>query len=696
MLKKTTSSSNNIRATMLVVSISLFLLFTTIFFISINYFNAIQQRISTLITLTNYKDSGHEKAFKQFQNAENNFRKYSIDLKIENYKNYQKNIQELEKVIIEIIGNHQKDSVNQLTELNKFIKHNKYLILQSKIKEIKALSPMTDSIQSILYKSQFSKPPSTQNLNFDVKKVIKTPQIQEKSFFDKLFKKSTPSTPPVIDEEAVKLYNKELENFSQSNNKHFNLFKSSYESLRKSERELLSKHFTLLYSVYQLLQEIKELQVNKQKEMLQREHEDLLIQSDKLTWQTILGLIFIFILIFIMIFYQFRNSYYEKQLIEEQRYAAKLASEKSDILAEISHEIRTPINSLIGIIDLLRKRSNIYSKKEQLFLDSAYSNITNTSRTINDILNLSKMDYMENVDHHDFDISDLAHDIYQVHKSQAELKGIDLEVIVEEYTFSIIHSDEFKIRQILTNLISNGIKYTIKGKVSCYIKINELNNLHIQVIDSGLGIPFSMQPNIFKKYFTRKDENKLSNGIGLGLYITEKLIKQLRGNITFTSRENSGTTFNVEIPIPEAKKSNKINLKYKSLADFSNDIAWLLVDDNILNILYLKQFFQSFKIVKTASNGLEALEILKSFTPHIIITDINMPIMTGDELLFYARQIPELSGTKIIATSSDYDQIRELEEKRSIYFDNVIIKPFTEKDVVKIINQTLSATNSTL
>lgn len=690
MIEKEARSGNNIRTALLVVTISLFLLITTIFFISISYFEAIQLRITNLIELTNYKDSRYENALDDFLKAENHFRKYSIDLDINHYKDYQQDINSLNNKITEIIALLKKDSIAHLTEINSVIRYHKYLLLQSKINEVIGLSSHTDSIQSLLSNPNFLSPPSTQNLNIDVNKVTKTPQTQEKSLFARVSKKNTSV---VIDKEAIESHNKELEKFAITNNRHFNAFRNSYESLRKSERELLSNHFTLLYNIYQILQEINEHQVLNQKKLLQHEHDDLLVQSNKLTWQTILCLVFIFILIFIMIYYQFRNRYYEKQLIQEQRYAAKLASEKSDILAEISHEIRTPINSLIGIIDLLRKRATIYSEKEQLFLDSAYSNITNTSRTINDILNLSKIDYNANLDLSDFDMEDLANDIYQIHKSQAELKNIELEVSVDEHAPTIIHSDELKIRQILTNLISNGIKYTMKGKVSCHIKINELNNLHIKISDSGLGIPINMQPNIFKKYFTRSDENKLSNGIGLGLYITKRLIHKLQGNITFTSKENYGTTFNIEIPIPQAKMKIKSSYAYKSLAEFPTEVSWLLVDDNILNILYLKQFFQFFDNVKTASNGLEALEILKSYIPDFIITDINMPIMTGDELLMYIKKLPELNNTKVIATSSDYEQIKELEKKRNVYFDNIIMKPFNEKDIVKIINQTISKIN---
>lgn len=693
MPQKEVASRNKFQTTLLVVTITLFLLFTTILFISLSYFEAIQLRIANLIELTNYKDSRYEKALEEFVQAENNFRQYCIDLSPEHYQTYEDKIKNFSSSVSKIIESHQNDSSKTLSEINSILTHNKYLLLDSKINEIIALSSITDSLHRLLNYQTLEQPPSTQKLNLNVDELVIKPKADDKSLGSRLFKRLGQKN---IDENAVKTYNKAISDFSKTNTKHFDNFRNRYDTIRKTEREFLSTHFSLLYSIHQILLEINDSQSSTQNKLLHLEHKDLLDQSSKLSWQTILCLVFIFILIFLMIYYQFRNRYYEKQLIEEKRYAAKLASEKSDILAEISHEIRTPINSLIGIIDLLRKRSNIYTEKEQLFLDTAYSNISNTSRTINDILNLSKIDYTSTIDANDFDIEDLSQEIYMIHKSQAEIKNIELKFIINADKQTLIYSDELKIRQILTNLISNGIKYTTQGKVHCYIKINELNNLAIKVADSGVGIPEDMQPNVFKKYFTKSNESKLSNGIGLGLYITKRLVKQLNGTISFTSKPDYGTTFNVEIPIPRAKTKITSDYEFKSLSEFPNDVSWLLVDDNILNILYLKQFFQTFENVRTATNGLEALEILKNYIPDLIITDINMPIMTGDELLVYIKKLPELKYTKVIATSSDYDQIKELERKRNTFFDNVIIKPFNEKDLVKIINQTIAQANTTL
>ena len=686
MLKKESDSRNYIRLTLAIITITLFLAITSIFFISISYFDSIHTRISKLISLTNYKDASYEDALSEFLEAESEFRKFSVDLDSTHYRGYIKHIDHLDNKIQKIVNNYRNDSSVEPLDPSAVIGFNRYLLIQSKIQDIKGFSKINKSYdRDIIPQNQHNFSKNIGNTESEI--ILYNSSLKsEISLLDKIFGNHSADS---IDKNVLRSYNEQLRNFSKSNYKRFNAFKNSYEILRNSERNLMSEDFGVLYSIYQALLELDELQVIKQKKMLQDEHKDLLSLSEKITWQIVGCLVFIFILIFIMIFYQFRNRYYEKKLVQEQEYASQLASEKSDILAEISHEIRTPINSLIGIIDILRKRSNIYSDKEKLFLDSAYSNITNTSRTINDILNLSKIDNQTKLEFKNFDIEELANDVFLIHKSHAEIKSIDLQLLIPDDTPTIIHSDELKLRQILTNLISNAIKYTIAGQVTCHIYINELNNLVIKVNDTGVGISEQMQSNIFKKYFTKANEDKMTNGIGLGLYITNRLVNQLNGKITFSSKLDVGTSFAIELPIPQAKFNVNKN-KFYTLTDLDKKLSWLIVDDNILNVMYLKQFFFGFESVVTASNGLEALEILEHYIPDIIITDINMPIMTGDELLVAIRKLPNLCNTKVFATSSDYEQIKELEIKRNVYFDNIITKPFTEKDLAKTIFTTLS------
>ena len=150
MTEKEVESRNKFQTTLLVVTSTLFLLFTTIFFISINYFEAIQLRIAKLIELTNYKDSRYEIALEEFIQAENNFRLYCIDLSPEHYQSYENKIKKLSTSITQILASHKTDSAKSLSESNSILAHNKYLSLDSKIIEIIALSSITDSLHRLL------------------------------------------------------------------------------------------------------------------------------------------------------------------------------------------------------------------------------------------------------------------------------------------------------------------------------------------------------------------------------------------------------------------------------------------------------------------------------------------------------------------------------------------------------------------
>ena len=420
-----------------------------------------------------------------------------------------------------------------------------------------------------------------------------------------------------------------------------------------------------------------------------RELSTLIASTDTFRWQIIVSLTFVFIIICILVYYQFFSAYYERKLMEEKVYASKLAEQKTDILAEITHEIRTPLNSLIGIVDLLKSRKDLYQPKDITLLESAYSNITMTSKTINDILNLSKIDQHDSIDPTHFDYNDLLLEVIEGHQHQAKLKNISLDYQINREVPSIIYTDEVKVRQILNNLVSNAIKYSSKGTVTSSMRVNEKGHLIIQVSDQGEGIPDNLKKNIFKKYYTVNKSNKIDSGVGLGLYITKNIVNMLDGKIGFRTTTGSGTTFIVDLPIPKPKYRRKNTTNVHRVNELSTELGWLIVDDNALNLLYLRQFFSLHNKVFTATNGKEALTILEQEKIDVVVTDINMPIMTGDELLEKIRQNEEWDQVKIIATSSDNEQVKSLEKQRKVRFDGILIKPFNEKKLTEIILKTL-------
>lgn len=700
------AKNRRIRNLLLFSTIALFFIFIGFFISSFQQYRNIQQRIQSLIQMSNDEQPNFSKILTAYNEAENYFRLFSIDFHEKPFSLYQNKLKEIDSEITALIVVEKKslDLANK-NAVDRSIKTHERLIkdfvmLKIKINDILESSKDLKNLPQELAKKENSMPSKTSSSVDEQISMAENEIIVKRPFLQRLFNKRKNDTIKYsnIDvirtqhENIINEYEKEITLSQVAAEKRLAEIKKSFKELRQKERALLSNNFTILYGINEIIRNINENHIRAGKEITYAETQELIKKSDAFKWQIFLCLIFMFIMICIIVYYQFFTSYYEQKLEEEKQYASKLAEEKTNILAEITHEIRTPINSLIGILDLLKKKKDLYNDEDQLLVNSAYSSIINTSKTIDDILNLSKLDYEKNVDFKDFDIEECIIEIVDTHRNQALLKDISLEYYISHDMPTLIYSDEFKIRQIINNLISNAIKYSNEGRVVCSTRIDPVSNLIVTVTDEGIGISEDIQHNIFKKYYTINKNNNLRGGVGLGLFITKNLVNSLDGKITFTSIWNKGTTFKIEIPIPQAKFKaiENINNNAQKIIELPKNYSCLIIDDNALNLLYLKQFFTKFHYVKTAVNGLEGLNILKEQHIDLVITDINMPIMTGDEFLVNVRQNPQWNSIKVIATSSDNEQVKKLENKHNIHFDGILIKPFNEKKLVDVISKTIS------
>lgn len=646
-----------IRIVLLFFTSTLFIVFFVLFSSSYRQYENIQSRTKNILKISQDNQESFDTLYQNFNNTEHYFRLFSLELHKEDYIDYEEHLALLSLIIDTLIADKKQeieyDKLGLITQDEHQNILNHYLILKT----------MMDSV--IVNSKAFKTQPNG---------TIKIANERTDGFVGTKNNLATLNSTASAD--------KTRKSYTYEN------LKKSLSILQKEEKKILAKNFSILYSIDEAMRDLREEQIRINKGVVERETQQLFAQSVELRSQTILCLVFMFVLICIIVYYQFFTSHYERKLFNTKKYANKLAEEKSDLFTEIAHEIRTPINALIGILDLLKKKKNLYNTEDRLLVESAYTNITYTSKTINDILNLSTKDSLESK-YNEFDMEDVVQSIIEVYQSQAKIKNIALNYIVAEDTPTLIYTDEFKIRQIITNLISNAIKYSAKGKVNCTIQVDSSSYLKIEVTDEGIGIPLEMQQNLFKKYYTAEVDTKYSNGIGLGLFITKKFVLSLKGKITFKTSPENGTTFNVEIPIPAAKHRTAAFTKYQNIHDLPSHISLLIVDDNALNVLYLKQFFTGLTEVWSANNSLEALEIIKNEVIDLVITDINMPIMSGDELLVQVRSYKEFNSIKLIATSSDNKQVKKLEVAHSCYFDGILTKPFNEKDLVRTIVKTL-------
>ncbi|UIR56498.1 ATP-binding protein [Sphingobacterium sp. SRCM116780] len=700
--KNSNTSTKRLRIILLISTLILFISCFVVFVSQYQQYKNIQVRIENIYASINNDNSDFSLVISKYNEAENYFRLFSIDFDKKNYSNYENKLIEIKTDLDSLIALNFNEP-NSIIE-NNFNKKESlaknFILLKLKIDSLlsnnKKINSLPDSFIKKSTKSS-SKIVKTPEENSSEKKTTNYVVTKKKSLLKRIFDKQNDTI--FLDqieklkqerEIIIQEHLKELNTQQDLTNKKLEEVNTYFQKLRQSERKLLANNFSILHELNKLIRDIQDYRLKERHKKTNAEIKSLIAQTEVLKWEMIICFITMFLMICFIIYYQYFTTYYENRLIEEKKYVKKLADEKTAILAEISHEIRTPINSLLGIVDILKKQKEQFKEQDRLLIESAFSSIQSTSKTINDILNLSKL---ESKDHANtigtFDINMLVQDVISIHQNQASLKNIKIEYNLVQNENSSIKTDEFKIRQILTNLLSNAIKYSEKGIIKIAVKVNN-NKLFITVSDQGIGIAKNMLPSIFRKYFTVNSEVKIDSGVGLGLYITKQLVRKLKGEIKVNSVINQGTTFDVEIPVMIEKHIKSVIKRINQISDLPKNINWLIVDDNSLNLLYMKQFFQHNETVYTASNGVEALEIIEKKDINIIITDINMPMLSGDQLLKKLKENSKTQHLIIIGTSSDNEQVLQLEQLHQVKFDGILIKPFNEATLANILLKAIS------
>jgi signal transduction histidine kinase/AmiR/NasT family two-component response regulator len=307
---------------------------------------------------------------------------------------------------------------------------------------------------------------------------------------------------------------------------------------------------------------------------------------------------------------------------------------KSEFLAIMSHDIRTPISGIVGLTNLTLETE--LTPEQRDYLTNIKLSADGFLGLLNDILDFSKIEAGQLIiEKHDFNLLTMLDNIYSMMAFTAIEKG--LELILEHDTPglpSFVKGDELRLRQILINLISNSIKFTEKGTVtvraiSAKIEGNQLG-LHFTVIDTGIGIPVDKREMIFSS-FCQAESSTARNfgGTGLGLAICKQLVDLMGGEIWLESNVTQGTIFHFTVVLEQGNEI--VSLKHDD-NDSSpiSQLAILVVDDNNINCAIASSILKKDNhIVVTARNGLEALGILVTQDFDLILMDVQMPIMDG-------------------------------------------------------------------
>ncbi len=402
----------------------------------------------------------------------------------------------------------------------------------------------------------------------------------------------------------------------------------------------------------------------------------------------------------------FRDTNVRNKLEIELRAAKKQADEnamlKEQFMANMSHEIRTPMNAIIGFSELLQKTKLDNSQTE--YLSTIKNSGSNLLNIINDILDFSKIEAgMLHLEKIPFSIPALVNSLKLMFGEKAKEKKIGFEVFINNSVPTSVFGDPTRLTQILVNLINNAIKFTDKGKVLVTCELTGIENNEAKIVfkikDTGIGIPADKINDVFERFNQGNSETtRKYGGTGLGLSIVKNLIEIQDGEISLTSKENVGSEFIVKIHYPinnETISDAKKNEEIKLFGTSENKFNVLLAEDNVMNQKLASTLLKGFGLeVDIAVNGSVALEKIKNNNYHLVLMDVQMPIMDGYTAARKVRE--EVHSTIPIIAMTAHIMPGEKEKCVSFGMNDYISKPFKEIELYNIINRYLKKENNSL
>ncbi len=332
-----------------------------------------------------------------------------------------------------------------------------------------------------------------------------------------------------------------------------------------------------------------------------------------------------------------------RQLREAKKIAEDSTRSKSEFLAMMSHEIRTPMNGVLGMLELLD--SSELNTTHRNYVHVAQSSTTSLLNLINDILDFSKIEAGKmDLEMLEFDLEYELDIFVKSIAFKTEEKGLKLILNTDNITHRNIIADPGRLRQILTNLVGNAVKFTHKGQIEINVALYKENETHghlrIDVTDTGIGIPADKLETLFEAFIQADGSTTREyGGTGLGLSITKNLCNLMDGSIGVKSTLGEGSTFSVDLQVKLG--GDQIILVNQTVASDDQE-AWpasariLVVDDNDVNLLVAQSYLETFGLnVDVASRGMEAIELIKNasdFQPYtLVLMDCLMPEMDGYE-----------------------------------------------------------------
>lgn len=383
-----------------------------------------------------------------------------------------------------------------------------------------------------------------------------------------------------------------------------------------------------------------------------------------------------------------------QRLIKSERKVRETARIKENFLANMSHEIRTPMNGILGFTQLLAQKDNL-DKDARHYVQTIQHSGENLLAIVNDILDISKIEAgMMRIEKFPFSLRELVHSVEMMMRVKANAKTVTLHTEIDDDIPDILEGDAIRLTQILTNLLSNALKFTSQGSIHIKISAAAISgpevSLLIDISDTGIGIDAHKLRQIFDRFQQADDTiTRQYGGTGLGLSIVKDLVELQGGSIDVESTVGQGTVFHIIMPYTVSTLQNgtvRASLETAQQEGSLSDVRVLITEDNEANQSLLMHIFRNWGIrFDIANNGIEAVEKLKKAKYDLVLMDIQMPLMDGYTATKKIRN--ELRSDIPIVAMTAHAFPGEREKCMSNGMNDYISKPVKQEYLAEMISR---------
>ncbi|MDP4209122.1 MAG: ATP-binding protein [Bacteroidota bacterium] len=618
----------------------------------------------------------------------------------------------LEKDIDELVRTSKNDTseTSKLNVVRDLLRRKKEIISQLKPVEKDALySKAIDEVYS--QSRQIAKPAKVVKENVIVKRDSIVSLPKKKNFFQRLkflFSGSSDEkqkNTQVITQQVVRMdtivHGTSADSIAQTLRQALDRMKRREALLQDQseddEGKLLENDRILLQKIREIVNILETREVDQISTKLKQSSAILQKSTRAIILLAIVSIIVIAFFLFLIFKDIARDHKYRQALQQARIHAEELSKLKEQFLANMSHEIRTPLSSIIGFTEQLQKTN--LAPDQQQYLRTISKSSGHLLGLVNDILDLSKIEAGKlQLEKTGFNIAELIDDVCESFSLKANDKNIKIIKDIDPRLIGPLMGDSFRIRQVITNLVSNALKFTEEGSVTISGHIpsqsETLTIVELSVSDTGIGIDPEKQHAIFEE-FSQADSSttRKYGGTGLGLAIAKRIVELHGGQMHLKSTPGEGSTFSFEIPfevsshnvvptspLPIARKENLDNLK---------NIKILVVDDDETSRSLITLLFKNSGLDgHTLSDPTLVMDYLLNHRVDILFSDIQMPKMSGIELIRLIRSYPDkkISALPVIALTANASNLSPI---TNVGFTNRLAKPFKESDFFAIIVNTL-------